>query len=240
MTVLGRRRVAEDEVATLEVRGFDGEMIQAAPFDLSVGGEIAAHWRRASAGRPQMFDGRVLLAVDCWIEDGLLRARHAEVAFSAFNWWRAAAPPGGLRNVFGAGAVVSADGAALVGRMAPGTAAAGLVYFPCGTPDLDDVADGRVDLDRSIEREIAEETGLGEDVLVASELRIAVFVPKVAAYVRRYDCRLPAAELLRRVEDHLAGQAAPELDRVMTVRSPDELGDSAPPYMRLALPRVLG
>ncbi len=45
----------------------------------------------------------------------------------------------GVFNVFAAAALRAADGAYLLGEMAPSTAAAGQLYFPCGTPDPEDI-----------------------------------------------------------------------------------------------------
>ena len=73
------------------------------------------------------------------------------------HWGR---PPAGVHDCFGAGAIVAADGALLLGVMGAHTFNAGQIYFPCGTPDPDDIVDGKVDLDLSVRRELKEETGL--------------------------------------------------------------------------------
>lgn len=209
-------------------------------FDDAAEHEIAAHWAAELRANPSLFDGRVLIAVAVSVEDGHLRATFRETGFSAFHWWRARSPGRGLRNLFGAAAVRTSDGAVLLGRMAPHTASAGQIYFPCGTPDLDDVFDGTVDLDRSIARELAEETGLSDAVATPTDVRIAVFDRKLCAYVRLYDAALDAAELKARIEDHLASERTPELDAVVLVRSVADLTDASPAYVRLALAHILG
>jgi 8-oxo-dGTP pyrophosphatase MutT (NUDIX family) len=232
--------VDDESIRVAPVTSFSGFVGAPCPFGPDDSPEIARRWAAVTSVKPDMFDGIVLLGVGAAVERGRLTARYAEVRFSAFDWWRACAAPRGLRNVFGAGAVFSADGVALLGRMAPHTAPAGQRYFPCGTPDREDVTAEGVDLDGSIERELEEETGLTARDLVASEQRLAIFAPKIAAYVRRYDSPLDSAALARRVKAHLAVEEKPELDAVFFVRSADELGDDSPPYVHLALRHLLG
>jgi 8-oxo-dGTP pyrophosphatase MutT (NUDIX family) len=230
---------ATQQLLVVPIRSFHGTCDQEALFSPADEAEIDAHWNAALEAKPAMFDGRVLLGTEVFIRDGGLFARYAEVAFSAFNWWREKGARSDLRNVFGAAAVVSADGSVLLGRMAPHTAAAGKIYFPCGTPDLSDIRDGGVDLEYSISRELEEETGLATPDVRASPHAFAIFAPKVVAYVRRYDTDLTEAELKLRVEAHLAADPAPELDRIIFARSVDELTGASPEYVHLALPPLL-
>ncbi|MFD1701608.1 NUDIX hydrolase [Methylopila henanensis] len=209
-------------------------------FDLTDSEAIAAHWVEAVAAKPKMYDGRVLLCDGLSIEDGRLSARYAETGFSTFLWWRAKNfPERGVRNVFGAAAVVSSDGAVLLGRMAQHTANAGRVYFPAGTPDLGDVSGDVVDLEGSIARELAEETGLAAPLVTPTDERICVLAGHLVACVRRFDSPLDARELAARVEAHIRAEREPELDGVTLVRSAAELTEASPDYVHAAVERLL-
>ncbi|MFX5960907.1 hypothetical protein ABTE72_19340, partial [Acinetobacter baumannii] len=77
-------------------------------------------------------------------------ARYFDVDFASFLAWRDwGFPDRDVFNGFGMGALRAADGAFVLGEMGGHTATAGRVYFPSGTPDLDDVRDGRLDIPAS-------------------------------------------------------------------------------------------
>src|SRR6478609_3132647 len=97
--------------------------------------------------RPKMWNGRVLLGRDAVFTDGHLAATYFETDFASFLAWRDwGFPDKAVFNGFGMGALRTSDGAFLMGEMGQRTANAGRIYFPSGTPDLDDVRDGKLDI----------------------------------------------------------------------------------------------
>lgn len=228
---------AADAPRVVPVRGFSGRLLPGPhPAEAGERAAIAAAWAKALAEKPKMFDGRVLLGETAQVRDGVLEVAFREVGFS-FMIWRREFPPERrpLLNAFGAAAVVSSDGAVLLGRMGDHTANAGRVYFPCGTPDLGDVVGDMVDVDGSIDRELAEETGLGPAEALAGPRRLAVFHGPMAAYVRVYSSPLDGDALHRSVSAHLAAEREPELLAAILKRRGDPLGPEIPTYARAAI-----
>ena len=203
--------------------------------------EIDAVWRAAHADKPETFNGRILLAEAVELDGDVLRADFRECAFATLLWLRGqrASPPP-LYNVFGAAAVLSRDGAFLLGRMAPHTSNAGQIYFPCGTPDPGDAAEGLVDLEGSIARELCEETGLAAPLVHPTPRSVAVFDAHLVGFVRRFDSDLDAAALEAQARAHLAQEARPELDGVVMARDPAALGDATRTFVRMAMGALLG
>src|SRR5436190_1150363 len=116
--------------------------------------EIEAHFAKVSEAKPEVWNGRVLLCRRPHADGDVYRADYFETDFASFLAWRDwGFPDKSVFNGFGAGALRAADGAFVLGRMAPHTANAGRVYFPAGTPDLDDIVGGSVDLAASVLRE---------------------------------------------------------------------------------------
>src|SRR6185312_16939891 len=106
-------------------------------------------------------NGRVLLMHRQVIERGVLRGDFLETDYASFIAWKhRGRPHAQVRDCFGAAAIVSSDGAFLLGVMGPHTFNAGKIYFPCGTPDPADIVGDKVDLELSVGRELKEETGL--------------------------------------------------------------------------------
>ena len=123
--------------------------------------EIETHFAKVREAKPAVWNGRVLFCRNPRAEGDVYRADYFETDFASFLAWRDwGFPDKSVFNSFGAGALRSADGAFVLGRMNAHTANAGRIYFPAGTPDPNDVVDRHVDLAASVVREVEEEIGL--------------------------------------------------------------------------------
>ena len=195
---------------------------------------IEAHFEEERVRRPGLWNGRVLLLHRFAIETGIFRGAYLETDFASFLAWRDAGfPDPSVRNCFAAGALRAADGAFILGRMAPHTANAGKVYFPAGTPDPDDVtADGAVDLAGSVLRELAEETGLGTDEVGQAPYWHAALDGPRLGLMRPLRARESAETLAARIGAYIAAQKQAELADVVVIRSPADFVPEMPNYVR--------
>lgn len=203
---------------------------------------IAAHWAERCRLQPRLYDGRVLLAHDVEIVDDYLRSTYFETSFRSFLSWRDFDFPGApIANCFAMSALRSADGAFMLGEMSASTANAGRLYFPAGTPEPADAgADGRVDLEANVLRELEEETGLRRaDVALDDGWTVVFDGPRVAC-MKLVQSSESAAALQARLEAFNAGQADPELARLVPVADAADLDVQRMPvfmirYLRAAL-----
>lgn len=225
MTAGGGESVSVDAFPDGHVLRLSAVEARLEPYDWDFAREsdeaIAAHWARISAGKPAMFNGRVLLQHRAAIADGVFQAGYFETDYAAFMTWRDVGRPGAMvRNGFAMGALRAADGAFLCGRMSGHTANGGMVYFAAGTPDRSDVrADGTVDLAGSVLRELAEETGLAETEVSVGKGWDAVFSPGRVAFMRPLTIDLPAEEARALMLSRMADLEEQELDDIVILRS---------------------
>ena len=202
--------------------------------------EIAAHFAERRAQRPQIWNGRVVLARRCRLAEASLVGSCFETDFASFLAWRDwGFPDADATNVFAMGALRGSDGAFLLGVMGSHTANAGRVYFPAGTPEPEDVADGALDLAANVAREVAEETGLTEADYVAAPGWHAVEAGPRLALIKVLAADAPASELARRMRAHIACEKDPELADVRIVRGPADFEETMPPFVTAFLSHVL-
>lgn len=205
--------------------------------------EIDAYWSRISAGKPAMFNGRVMLQHRAAIADGVFRAGYFETDYAAFMSWRDFGHPGPIvRNGFAMAALRAADGAFLCGRMGDHTANPGKVYFAAGTPDRSDVRPGgTLDLAGSVTRELCEETGLTSEEIAVEESWTAVILTGRIAFMRPVSVPLDAETARALMLARIAEQDEPELSDIVIIRS---LADcdryDMPPFMRPYLAHIYG
>jgi hypothetical protein len=174
--------------------------------------EIAAYFAELQRRKPALWNGRVLMMGDYAISDGVFRGACFEVDYASFlSWQDWNFPDPKVHDCFAMGAILSSDGAFLLGVMGSHTFNAGQVYFPCGTPDPSDVDGNRVDFAGSVARELKEETGLDIAEFAVEQGWHTVLGGVVVAYIRLLRTRETAQALRRRILDHLASEARPSL-----------------------------
>lgn len=202
------------------------------PFAEQRRDEIAAHFAERQRERPRLWNGRVLLGRDAVFTAGRLAATYFETDFASFLAWRDwGFPDKTVFNGFGMGALRTSDGAFVLGEMGHHTANGGRIYFPSGTPDLDDVRDGALDIPGSVIREIAEETGLtASEFSAAPEWHCVVSGPSIAM-VQILDLAMTGEVARARIEANLAREAEPELSAIHLVRDVGDLKPSMPRFV---------
>ena len=194
--------------------------------------EIDAHFAQKQSEKPGLFNGRVLLGRQPMFRGMHFSAECFDTDFASFLAWRDwRGPDDGVFNLFGMGALRSRDGAYLLGEMSPGTANGGRIYFPAGTPDLNDLRGDRVDLAGSVAREVAEETGLTPADYQAAADWHAVVTPRSIALMRVLDVDMPGDALREKIEANLARQVAPELRAMHLVRSVHDFTATMPEFV---------
>jgi 8-oxo-dGTP pyrophosphatase MutT (NUDIX family) len=202
------------------------------PFAQARHAEISAHFAGKQAEKPQIWNGRLLLGRNPVFTGAGLRASYFETDFASFLAWRDwGFPDKSVFNGFGMGALRSNDGAFVLGEMAPHTANAGRIYFPSGTPDLDDISAGAVDISGSVAREVAEETGLTAADYRAAAHWDCVVSGNAVAMIRILDVDTSGDALRARIEANLARQHEPELCAIHLVRDAGDLTAAMPRFV---------
>src|ERR1700683_1235734 len=223
-------------VTALEIVPVERVEIRVAPWqwDFAVQRrvEIDAHFAARKERQPALWNGRVLLLKDYRIEDGLLSGSGFETQFARFlAWGDWKFPRPDVFNVFAMAAVRGADGGYLLGEMGDHTASAGFLYFPCGTPDPKDVADGLLDLGGSAARELLEETGIDIITLSPRPGWSLVRERNFIALIKSFTAAEKAEHLRARVMRYLASGAHPELSDIHIVRDTGDLTAEIPAFV---------
>jgi hypothetical protein len=173
-----------------------------------------------------------MLGRNAEFSEGRFSAEYFQTDFASFLSWRDwGFPDPEVFNGFGTGALRGSDGAFVLGEMAEHTANAGRVYFPAGTPDLDDVRDGALDIAGSIGREVAEETGLMPADYTAEPHWHCVVSRASIAVIQVLHVDMSGEALRAKIEANLAREIQPELKAIHLVRGVGDLSAAMPPFV---------
>jgi 8-oxo-dGTP pyrophosphatase MutT (NUDIX family) len=166
------------------------------------------------------------------IEHGVLRGEFIETDYASFVAWKhQGRPQAEVRDCFSAAAIQSSDGAFLLGVMGAHTFNAGRAYFPCGTPDPDDIVGGKVDFEHSVRRELLEETGLAMDDFTLEPGWTMVVDGSLIGQIKVLRARESAKALHARILAFLAREKRPELADIRVVYGPGDFDQAMPRYV---------
>src|SRR5882757_4692644 len=194
--------------------------------------EISAHFALKQREKPKLWNGRLLLGRNPVFTGEVFSASYFETDFASFLAWRDwGFPDKDVFNGFGMGALRCADGAFVLGEMGQHTSNAGRIYFPSGTPDLDDIRDGAVDISGSVARELEEETGLTPGEYRGDADWHCVFTGPAVAMIKVLRVDMPGDALRARIVGNLALQQSPELSDIHLVRGTADLTDAMPRFV---------
>jgi 8-oxo-dGTP pyrophosphatase MutT (NUDIX family) len=199
------------------------------PFAAERRADIDAHFALKQAEKPKLWNGRVLLGRNPVFSGDRFSADYFETDFASFLAWRDwGFADKSMFNGPGMGALRANDGAFVLGEMAAHTANAGRIYFPAGTPDLDDLRGNIVDIAGSVTREVEEETGLTAADYRADGPWHCVVSDGIIAIMRILEVDLPGEALRGRIERNLARQQSPEFSAIHLVRGPADFTPAMP------------
>jgi 8-oxo-dGTP pyrophosphatase MutT (NUDIX family) len=213
------------------------------PWDFAIEhrSEIDGFFAGLRRDKPAIWNGRVLLLHHQVLKGGMFRGEYLETDYASFAAWRHwGSPRANVHNCFSAAAILTADGAFLVGVMGPHTFNAGQIYFPCGTPDPNDIVGDKVDLELSVGRELHEETGLQVTEFASEPGWTMVADGPLIAQIKVLHSKETSAVLRKRILMHLASEQHPELADICVIRKREDVDPAMPRFVSAFLVSRLG
>ena len=215
------RTAAEAQTAIVPVQSCDLDVSEA-PWTWAEDNAAAVKrsWNKAIVDKPALFNGQVLVMGQHALRDGHLTGEVHQTDYASFLYCKdkGLPPEAGIRNVFGCAVVRSGEGHLLFGRMAPYTATSGKVYPMAGTPDLEDIKDGKLDIESSMQRELLEEAGLSTADATRQPGYMLIENAGMSALCAVFDFDVASRDLKARMMAHIDMQDEPELDEIVIFR----------------------
>lgn len=201
------------------------------PFESANRAAIEENWRRETDANPALFNGEVVLLSRLAYSGGNLAGRCHAIRYATFLHWRRHRETAPAEHAFAHAMLVSRDGALVAVRMGGHTANAGRVYFAAGSFEPVDFPDGRVDLHGNMVREVGEETGLSIDDAPREDRFHFISIPNGTVIFKRYFVDVAADDIAEAIRAFVAGEADPEIDGPVVIRSGDNLPAMLAPQM---------
>jgi 8-oxo-dGTP pyrophosphatase MutT (NUDIX family) len=196
---------------------------------------IDAHWQQLVDANSRIWNGDILVAQDVFLGDGLLSARFCVSDYASYVSWRDWGwPDKKAFNIFGMPALRTSDNVLIFAEMAEHTLNGGKVYPPGGSLETRDVVNGEIDLIRSMQIEVREETGFDLSTSKRGGA-YAIMDGQRIAYMQQYATALTFSEVEQIYAAHVDEHQ--ELKRLVPVRGRKDIADAMPAYARAIVER---
>ena len=200
------------------------------------------HWQQRQKQNPALFNGRIFILLRHHVADSQLIGEYAPTDFASYLYWREHDYcDASVRDGFGSAILRSAEGDILLGCAGAHTINAGRAYLPGGFVDARDVrADGTVDIDASVAREVLEETGiLWSEFERRSGYWLSLSGPLLSIGIELVHAD-QSETLRRRITDHNAREERPEIAEILILRNAAAAADQRiMPYSRQVAEKFL-
>lgn len=198
--------------------------------------EIASYFDLLKRKNDALWNGRVFLLRRYEASGDLLRGEFFETDFASLLAWRDwGFPDRSVHACFAMAAIQGGEGGFLLGVMGEHTANPGRAYFPTGSPDPMDLDGERVDLDRSVRRELEEETGLTFGQFRAEPGWHVVLAGQHLVLMKWLHARETTDELRESVLAFLATETRPEFSAIRAIQRSDGFTSMIPVYVQAFL-----
>jgi hypothetical protein len=201
--------------------------------------DIEAHWARRQRETPGFFNGSVVIMTAYAVSgDGRrLSAKFIRTDFRSFLYWRETGwRDGSVMDGFGSALILSADGRVLLGRQSEGNLNSGLCYPPSGFIDACDIgADGSIDIDSSVAREVGEETGLSAPLLSREDGYVVTIAGPTLSIAIPLRSPLAGDALLRAANHYISEEGSELAQFVLAAPGAPPNGLPMPDYARALL-----
>lgn len=228
----------QDETRVFAVADVDLRLVEGSwAFAAQNACEIERYWQQKRQENTKFFNGVVHVLVGYEVSaEQVFSGRFVRTDFKSFLYWRETGWSDlTAMDAFGSALVLS-EGRVLLGRQRPGNLNGGLSYPPGGFIDVQDIAaDGTIDLDGSVLREITEETGLDGGALRRLDGYVVTLAGPVLSIAVPWASTLPEAQLIAEITRHIDADPDGELQSISFAAPGDTSGRAMPDYARVLL-----
>ena len=206
---------------------------------------ICAFWHESKRGQPHFYNGQVHVMTSWSIRDAESSAtfigKLIRTDFASFLYWKHSNTNLGSEVDFSGGAaIVCRDGAVLMVLSGAHTISPGTLEFPSGFVDVSDFENDKLNFNRHVEREVAEELAITNEQLGDPKQFLVSAADRVVQVLSIFKIESNGEEFVESWRQRRSNSLRPEIADVVAIqRSNDLAGFSVQAHVKAAVAHLL-